>query len=294
MMNASAIVIRKLEKLFGRFKLGPLNLTVPQGAIYGLIGPNAAGKTTTIDLILGLGREDGGSIRIFGLDHRDQEVEIKRRVGYVSPDVSYNAWKKVKRLIHFIRQFYPNWDDAYCKHLLESLDVGWDDKISTMSFGSRVKLGLVVALSHHPDLLLLDEPTIGVDAVSKKQIFSELLNAVQDESRTVLISSHGLTDIERFADHIGMIKNGQLLLEGPTVEIVESYRMVDFVYGDGSKPPRIPGAYLQERSGNRWRALVDLRINDEERLTRNGAREVKTTGVTLEELFVALTLAKED
>lgn len=292
-MNASAIEIRKLEKQLGRFKLGPLNLTVPQGAIYGLIGPNAAGKTTTIDLILGLGQEDGGCIRVFGLDHRDQEVEIKRRIGYVSPDVSYNAWKKVKRLIHFIRQFYPKWDDAYCKHLLESLNVGWDDKISTMSFGSRVKLGLVVALSHRPDLLLLDEPTIGVDAVSKKQIFSELLNAVQDESRTVLISSHGLTDIERFADHVGMIKDGRLLLEGPTAEVVEEYRMMDFMYDDGSKLSRIPGVFLQERSGNRWRALIDLRINDEERMTRNGAREIKSTGVTLEELFVALTLSKE-
>jgi len=120
-MNGSAITIRGLAKTFEQFELGPLDMTVPKGAIYGFIGPNGAGKTTTIDLTMGMGREDGGDIHIFGLDSRENEAEVKKRIGYVSPDLSYNAWRRVKRLVHFVRKFYPDWDNAYCERLLTRL-----------------------------------------------------------------------------------------------------------------------------------------------------------------------------
>jgi len=181
-MNSNAIEIRGLEKQFGRFKLGPLDLTVPRGAVYGLIGPNGAGKTTTLDLILGLGREDAGSIEVLGLDHRREEVAMKQQVGYASPEVQYQAWGKVSKLIRFVRGFYPSWDEAYCQKLLGALDIGADERIAGLSFGARIKLGLILALAWRPKLLILDEPTIGLDAISKQQIFSELLTAVQDEN----------------------------------------------------------------------------------------------------------------
>ena len=120
-MKGNAIQIRALEKHFRRFHLGPLDLTVPQGAVYGLIGPNGAGKTTTLDLILGLGREDAGSIKVLGLDHRLDEVAMKQQVGYASPDVLFHAWGKVGKLLQFVRGFYPSWDDAYCRQLLTAL-----------------------------------------------------------------------------------------------------------------------------------------------------------------------------
>ena len=291
-MSTNAIEIRELVKRFKRFQLGPLNLTVPQGAIYGLIGPNGAGKTTTLDLVMSLGREDEGRIRVFELDPVAQEVEVKRRIGYVSPDLSFAAWRKVNRLVHFMRGFYPDWDDEYCRRLLTKLNLGWEDKIGALSFGAKVKLGLVMALSHKPDLLLLDEPTIGVDAVSKKQIYSELLAAVQNEERTVVIASHSLADIERFADHVGMIKNGKLILEGPTSDMVDPFRMLDFVYANGSEP-KAKGLYIQEQSGDRWRALIDTRRGAREQLQAMGAREISETPVTLEELFIALTISPE-
>ncbi|MBN2309642.1 MAG: ABC transporter ATP-binding protein, partial [Candidatus Hydrogenedentes bacterium] len=150
--------IRGLEKSFSAFHLGPLDLTVPKGAIYGFIGPNGAGKTTTIDLIMGMGREQAGTIEVFGLDHRGDEVAVKKQVGYVSPDLIFVAWLTVKRLIKFYRGFYEDWDDAYCADLMSRLGIGWDDKIATLSYGARTKLGLVLALSHKPALLLLDEP----------------------------------------------------------------------------------------------------------------------------------------
>ena len=291
-MADHAIEIRGLEKSFSKFKLGPLDLNVPKGAIYGLIGPNGAGKTTTIDLILGMGREDAGRIRVFGFDHRADEVEVKRRLGYVSPDLHYHAWKWVGRLIHFIRKFYPDWDDAYCRQLLEKLGVGWDESIATLSFGARVKLALIVALSHRPPLLLLDEPIIGLDAVSKREIFAQLLAAVQDEERTVLIATNTLSDVERFADHVGMIRNGRLLLEGPTSEIVDRFRLVDCVFPDGAIAPHVEGFFVQERSANRLRALVDTTGHALAWLRDAGATNVSTTPVTLEDIFI--TLVKED
>lgn len=289
----NAIEIRGLEKSFKQFKLGLVDLTVPKGAIYGLIGPNGAGKTTTIDLIMRMGREDTGNIRVFGLDPGQNEADVKRRIGYVSPDLSYNAWKRVKRLVHFVRKFYPDWDDDYCGELLSKMGIGWNDKIRIMSFGTRVKLSLVIALSHRPDLLLLDEPTIGVDAVSKKQIFGELLAAVQDEERTIVISSHGLTEIERFTDHLGIINNGQMLLEGSTAGIVDRFRMFDGTCDDGA-PPKREGVYVHEHQGNRLRALMDTTKVSKAQMESMGVKGVSESPVSLEELFVALVQGRED
>ena len=222
-MNQNAIEIRGLVKNYPTFKLGPLDLTVPRGAIYGLIGPNGAGKTTAIDLIFGMGKNNAGEIRVLGLDHRTNEVELKRHAAYVSPDLNFQVWGKVGKAIRFVRGFYPDWDDPYCAALMKEFHLSDGDKIATLSFGAKTKLSLLLALSRRPKVLILDEPTTGLDAVSKQQVFTELLKAVEDGERTVLISSHGLSDIERFADHIGMIKNGKLLLEGRTDEIVDRF-----------------------------------------------------------------------
>jgi ABC-2 type transport system ATP-binding protein len=286
-MENSVLRIRGLEKDFGHFKLGPLEMNVPTGAIYGLVGPNGAGKTTTIDLIMGMGAADAGAIEVFGMDHLRDECAVKQRIGYVSPDLIFNAWGKVKRLIGFVRSFYPAWDDAYCTDLLERLDIGWNDKIGTLSFGARTKLGLVIALSHRPALLLLDEPLVGLDAVSKQEVFTELLDAVKDENRTVLISSHNLTDLERFADHIGLIDHGNLLLEGPTSEIINRFRVADCISADGALS-QTPGLRIQSREGERCRVLVDLTQCPLESLSGSGVQVLSASPLTLEELCVAL------
>jgi ABC-2 type transport system ATP-binding protein len=286
-MTSHAVEIRGLRKRFSNFALGPLDITVPVGAIYGLIGPNGAGKTTTIDLIFGMGGKDAGAITVMGLDHLRDEVAMKRQVGYVSPDLNFLPWGKVGKAIRFVRGFYPTWDNAYCSHLLESFGLEPDQRILTLSFGARSKLSLLLALSWRPRLLVLDEPTVGLDAISKQQVFAELLAAVREGDRTVLISSQGLTDLERFADHLGMIRNGRMLFEGATSDIVERFRMVDFVTAGSDLADR-PGVLLQQRDGDRWRALLDLRQTPLAGLAARGAQLVADSPVTLEELFVAL------
>lgn len=293
-MSEPAISIRGLRKSFRHFTLGPLDLTVPKGAIYGLIGPNGVGKTTTIELMLGMGRNDAGTIHILGLDHVRDEAALKRKIGYVSPDLNYQPWRTVGQVIRFHRGFYPDWDDEYCRNLLHSLQVGVNERTVTLSFGARIKLGLIVALSHRPSLLLLDEPTVGLDVISKQQIFAELLAAVENEERTVLIASHNLGDVERFADHVGIIVNGKLLLEGATIDLVSRYRVVDFLARDAFSHAGIPGIFVQERAAGRWRVLMDIEGPALEQVKTRGASEIGASPVTLEDLFIGLVKGRSD
>jgi ABC-2 type transport system ATP-binding protein len=287
-MQPSAIEIRALKKSYKTFTLGPLDLTVPSGAIYGFVGPNGAGKTTTIDLMMGMGAKDGGRITVFGVDHITNEVAMKQRVGYVSPDLDFRPWGRVSSAVHFVRGFYPTWDDAYCRRLLQAFDVGWDEKIAVLSFGARIKLALILALSWRPDLLVLDEPTVGLDAISKQQVFAELLAAVRNEDRTVFISSHAITDLERFADHVGMIKRGRLVLEGPVTEVLDRYRLVDLIARGDDDPGDHEGLVVQAKTGNRYRVLLDQTRLPADGLESIGFSPVADARLSLEELFVAL------
>jgi len=287
-MSANALEIRGLKKSFKSFTLGPLDLTVPMGAIYGFVGPNGAGKTTTIDLIFGLGMEDAGTITVLGLDHRRDEKAMKLRTGYVGPELNHSVWGRVSRLISFVKGFYPTWDDAYCSRLLEEFGIDPTARVMTLSFGTKIKLSLVLALAWRPTLLVLDEPTVGLDAISKRQVFAELLAAVRGEDRAVFISSHAITDLERFADHVGMIKSGKLLFEGPVVDIVERYRMVDLTAEQASRVSDEAGVVVQEKDGSRWRVLLDRERMPVERLTQLGITPLADSSLSLEELFVAL------
>ncbi|MDR3710949.1 MAG: ABC transporter ATP-binding protein [Capsulimonadaceae bacterium] len=285
-MSCDAITISGLTKKYPSFTLGPLDLTVPRGAIYGLIGPNGAGKTTTIDLIFGMGKNDGGVIRVFDFDHQRDAVELKKRAAYVSPELNFQVWGKVGRAVRFVRGFFPEWDDEYCAELMKAFHIDANDKISTLSFGAKTKLSLLLALSRRPEVLILDEPTTGLDAVSKQQVFAELLKAVETGERTVLISSHGLSDLERFADHVGMIKNGKLLLEGRMDEIVDRFRLVEF-FIDGDLPGR-DGLIVLKQTGDRWHAVLDQNAGVEAWLQARGAQQLTLTRMTLEDLFIAL------
>ena len=213
---------------------------------------------------------------------------MKLQVGYVSPDLFFQPWGRVHKAIQFVRGFYPTWNQAYCERLMTALDIHADDLIATLSFGARIKLALILALAWKPKVLVLDEPTVGLDAISKQAVFAELLAAVQDEDRTVLISSHGLSDVERFADHLGMIKDGRLLFEGATTDVIARFRLVDFIAADTVRVAEHPGVFVQQQDGRRWRVLLDLQRASLARLQALGVTLVADAPVTLEELFIAL------
>jgi len=287
-MPANAVEIRGLEKRFPGFTLGPIDLTVPVGSVYGFVGPNGAGKTTTFDLIFGLGGKDGGSIRVLGLDHARDEVAVKRQAAYVSAENAYVAWHRVGRAINFVRGFYPTWDEPYANRLLEMFKLHRGMRLVTLSTGARMKFALVLALAWRPKVIVLDEPAAGLDAISKQEVFGELLAAVGEGDRTVLMSSHNLTDVERIADHVGMIRRGRMVFEGATADVVERYRMVDVISPAQGALHDQPGIVVQRTEGDRARVLLDRRASSLEQLRSFGATCVADTPVTLEDLFVAL------
>jgi ABC-type multidrug transport system ATPase subunit len=287
-MSATAIEFEGVQKSFGlAFSLGPLTLSVPRGSIYALIGPNGAGKSTALNMLIGMGEPTLGSITILGRNIREDEVEIKRRTAYVSPDMDYRAWGTVGRAIDFVRGFYPDWNAARCEELQFAFGVHRDSRVDALSFGARMKLALVLALSRDAELLVLDEPTLGLDAIARRQLFAELLKFMAGDGRTILISSHQLTDLERFADHAAIVNQGKLLTSGRMDKLVERYRQFDArVLRDA--PVDIAGVSMIDRQGDRVRLLVDGELAPAEALEMPQLEILAQIPLTLEDLFLAL------
>jgi ABC-2 type transport system ATP-binding protein len=287
-MSASAIEYLDVQKSFDlAFSLGPLSLSVPRGSIYALIGPNGAGKSTALNMLMGMGEPGLGNIRVLDRDLRHDEVEIKRRTAYVSPDLDYRAWGTVGRAIDFVRGFYPDWNAARCEELQFAFGVHRDTRVDALSFGSRMKLALVLALSRDAELLVLDEPTLGLDAIARRQLFAELLRFMTADGRTILISSHQLTDLERFADHAAIMNQGRLLTSGRMDKLVERYRQFDArVVRD--TPLEVPGLSVIDRQGDRVRLLIDNDAAPSSALNAMGVEVLGEVPLTLEDLFLAL------
>jgi ABC-2 type transport system ATP-binding protein len=287
-MSASAIDFQDIQKRFGlAFSLGPFTLTVPRGSIYALIGPNGAGKSTALNMLMGMGEPTRGNIKVLDRDILEDEVEIKRRTAYVSPDMDYRAWGTVGRAIDFVRGFYPDWDAARCEELQFVFDVHRDIRIDALSFGGRMKLALVLALSRDAELLVLDEPTLGLDAIARRQLFTELLKFMTRDGRTILISSHQLTDLERFADHAAIVNQGKLLTSGRMDKLVERYRQFDArILCD--TPLGVPGVSVIDHQGDRVRLLVDGDVVSASPLEMPQIEVLAQVPFTLEELFLAL------
>jgi ABC-2 type transport system ATP-binding protein len=287
-MSPSAVSIHDLRKSYdASFVLGPISLEIPRGAICALVGPNGAGKTTLLNLLMGVGRADGGDAVLLGHDVRAAEVEVKRRAAFVSPELSYGAWGTVGRAIDFVSAFYPDWNAQRCEQLLFNFGLHRNDRIDALSFGAPVKLSALLALSREPELLLLDEPTAGLDPLARQLLFTELLRFMQNEERTIVISSHQLVELERFADHVAILNGGKLVTYGAIPDLLERYVQVDGLVKTEGTLAR-SGVRVLAREGSRARLLVDRRSVEPGALGAMGIEVIGESAVTLEELFVAL------
>jgi len=283
-----ALALTGVTRRLGKFVLGPLDLDVPRGSVTALIGPNGAGKTTTLDLTLGLGAPDGGRIEVVGLAMPADEVAIKRKVAYVNPDLNYQPWGRVGRAMNFLRKFYPDWNDARCEQLLADFGLERGQKIAALSFGARIKLSLVAAFSRDAELLLLDEPTTGLDVNAKRILFGLILDFVKREDRAVVISSHQLSDLERVADHAAIIDKGRLVIFERMDRLVSRFVQIDARLAGGRDVPTLDGARVLARDGERLRLLLDLDIASREQLAAHGLETLSQTPLTLEEIFLGL------
>jgi ABC-2 type transport system ATP-binding protein len=287
-MSTPAVSLREIRKSYGAdFALGPITLNIPRGSICALVGPNGAGKSTLLNLLMGIAHPDGGRATLLDHDVKTADVEVKRRTAFVSPDLNYRAWGTVGRAVDFVSAFYPDWSAQRCQQLLHGLGLHRGERIDALSFGARVKLSAVIALAREAELLLLDEPTAGLDPLARQLLFTELLRYMQNEERTIIISSHQLTELERFADHVAILNRGKLITFGAIPDLLARYVQVDALIGSDRALPR-QGAHVIARDGNRARLLVDRSILELQALEPLGIDVIGKNTLTLEELFVAL------
>jgi len=224
--TAPVIDITQLSRRYDtRTALDGVSLSIPRGAVYGLVGANGAGKTTLIKHILGLLRAQSGSVRVFGLDPVADPVGVLSRVGYLSEENDLPGWMSVDELIRYSRAFRPAWDDLYAEELRQSFALDPTAKIKTLSKGQKARVGILIALAYRPDLLVLDEPSSGLDPIVRRDILGAIIRTVADEGRTVLFSSHLLEEVEQVADYVTMINKGQIVLSAPLSQIREAHRV---------------------------------------------------------------------
>jgi len=225
-VSESVISVSELTRRFGATTaLASVSLSMPRGAVYGLVGANGAGKTTLIKHLLGLFRAESGSVRVFGLDPVADPVGVLSRIGYLSEENDLPGWMRVDELIRYSRAFYPAWDDVYAEELRKAFALDPAAKIKNLSKGEKARAGLLIALAHRPELLVLDEPSSGLDPIVRRDILAAIIRTIAGEGRTVLFSSHLLQEVEQVADHVTMISHGRIVLSAPLDEIRQSHRV---------------------------------------------------------------------
>ena len=207
----------------GGFTLGPLDLHLSPGEILGVMGPNGAGKTTLLKMLWGFLRPDGGRVSVFGRSPHLEQVWIRLRAGYMSESPNFYGWMTARRFLAFIAGFYPSWDWQQANRLLEEFGLNGDRKVEELSKGNRIKLGLVAAVAHRPKLLILDEPTAGLDPLVRVDILDFLENLVRHEGAGIVMSSHVSDDLDRIADSVLMLHEGTVKEYAPAKVLLEKY-----------------------------------------------------------------------
>jgi ABC-2 type transport system ATP-binding protein len=220
------VEIENLRKEFKGFTLKNVSLRIPKGYIMGLIGPNGAGKTTIIKLIMNLIRKNSGRILVFGKDHIRHEAEIKSQIGFVYDVPCFYDDLKLKDLASAIAPFYPKWNQKLFLKRMNAFELPLNKRFKKLSHGMKMKFSLCLALSHDADLILMDEPTSGLDPVFRQELLKHLSQIMLDEKKTVLFSTHITSDLERIADYITFINNGEILFSSALDDILEKWGII--------------------------------------------------------------------
>jgi ABC-2 type transport system ATP-binding protein len=257
-MSDFVIDIQHLGRSFGKTEaLQDVSLQVPRGEVFGLIGSNGAGKTTLIKHILGSHYAQRGWVKVFGLDPVAEPVKVLGRIGYMSEDRDVPSWMRIGELIDFTRTFYPAWDSGYATELTSVFELDVKQKIRDLSRGQTARVCLLLALSHRPELLVLDEPSSGLDPVIRRDILAAIVRTTTDEGRTVLFSSHLLDEVERLADRVAILHQGRILLDQKLEDIYESYHRVTLRFDRSfSIAPALEGSLHSDGNGNEWTYVV--------------------------------------
>jgi ABC-2 type transport system ATP-binding protein len=239
-MTDYIIETSQLTKTFkGHPALHGLDLRVPTGSVFGFLGRNGAGKTTTIKTLMGLLRSDSGTARVFGIQvtDADRSIEVRRRIGFVTEDKELYPYMTVEQVIRFTRPFFPKWRHDLERRYLEMFELPPKRKIPDLSKGMRSKLMLLLAISRGAELLILDEPTDGLDPAATEEVLRELVDIAASEGTTMFFSSHQLAEVELIADHIGIIDQGKMMVSGSLDEMKAQYQRLQVVFAESVQTP---------------------------------------------------------
>ncbi len=286
--NNYAIEMNNVSKSYPLFELSNINLKLETGNIMGFIGPNGAGKSTTIRILMGLIQQDQGQVRVLGHQMPDQQVAAKWDIGYASEDMRLYSKATIAWHMDYMKSIYSSWDSGYAKTLLKRFDLLDNHQIKGLSHGQRVKAALLLMLARRPKLLILDEPTTGLDPVARHEILNELMDVLLEGDRSILFSSHNTQDIEQLSDLITFIDKGKIIASQDKESYLESWRRIRLTINDDTKLPPLKGIVEQRRSGHQ--AIITTKLfNDElaDIYKGCGASITSVENMTLEEIFVS-------
>jgi ABC-2 type transport system ATP-binding protein len=292
-MTEPLVELSGVSKRFRFFQLEEVGLRLEAGQILGFVGPNGAGKSTTIRLLMGMIHADRGRVRVLGREMPADQAEAKRDIGYVAEDMRLHGAATLAWHMALVASIYPGWDAKYAELLLRRFNLHAEQPIKSLSHGERVKATLLLALARRPRLLLLDEPTTGLDPVARHEILAELMDVVRDERRGILFSSHNTQDVEQISDQITFIDRGRIIDASEKEQFLDRWRRLSLDVPPGVTPPSFPGVVAVSASGRV--AVVTTRAYSAELETAYAAAGMQVHDVqrmTLEEIFVANVLHK--
>jgi ABC-2 type transport system ATP-binding protein len=286
----AAIELVSLTKEFGNATaVKDLTLRVARGSTFGLIGPNGAGKTTAMKMLMGILRPTTGTVKVLGTDVFAEPLGVKQRVGYV-PEAHYiDRWMRVGEVVGFCRSLYESWNIQTCQQMLDLFELNPNKKVKQLSKGMEVKLSLVLAVSHEPEVLLLDEPMAGLDPLAREEFLDGVLRTICERGQTIIFSTHSLDDVQRLADTVGILYGGRLLVHSNIEELLATTKRIRIMLTDDHLPDRLPDNKIiwQRVQGREWLVTVsDFTIEKVQQIqAQEGVDHVKVIDLCLEDLF---------
>lgn len=284
-MNDRHLEMRRVRKSFRFFTLDDLTLELEAGQIMGFVGPNGAGKSTTLRLAMGMLAPDAGEIRLLGHDIPAGQAMAKRDVSFVSAEMRLMTHATLGWHMDFVKSIYPSWDDGYAATLVKRFNLRIEQNARSLSLGEQLKAVLLLALARRPRLLILDEPTTGLDPVARHEVISEFMDVLRDDQRSILFSSHNTADVERISDTLMFIDRGRIVGRGDKEDFLDRWRRIHLQLPAGARLPALPNIVSSTVDGR----FVTLTTNGfcEELLTLIGPHVTSTQRMNLEEIFVA-------
>jgi ABC-2 type transport system ATP-binding protein len=288
-MSDSIVKAQNLSRRFGQqLALNDVTFSIKPGFVYGLVGANGAGKTTLIKHLLGLYQAQMGWVRVFDQDPVVDPVGVLAQIGYLSEDREMPEWMRVDEMLRYTAAFYPTWDWDYALELLATFGLDPRKKINQLSRGGKAQVGLITAVAHRPKLLLLDEPSSGLDPLVRKDILNAIVKVISEEGRTVIFSSHLLDEIDMMSDYLLMLQQGQLVMFGELDEIKSKHHSVSARWPDHVSQPPLTETCSVERIGNDWWLVFEGNGEQiQQSVTHSGGEILSQRNASLHEIFTA-------